>query len=1230
MKLIKEKYTKIHAAITYLTDELLIAQAWKKTHKYMRSHNWYADTLALDVSALGLERDAKVWANAVKKPEFKLKSMQLVPAAKSETWAICPDKGWGPQKDEETRAGKPPLRPLAHLSIRDQTLATTVMLCLADAIETAQGDCGETNFELAQKKSVYSYGNRLICDWNASGEAWFRWGNSETYRKFFTDYQNFLQRPVDIGRGIAQGQSDADDIYIISLDLEKFYDRVDTTVLLDRLKKLSIKFGRAETCSQFWAAAARVIDWHWDKEARKQEEKLKITLGNGLPQGLVAAGFFANAYMVDFDLAIGSRIGKSLPSHSGIVLHDYCRYVDDARLVVRIESPNVEDALRAITNWFSKELKNYAGPTLSLNSKKAKISALADLDNKGSLSGRIDLLHQELSGPADRELLESSSAVLEGLLTIQTDEIADKNDIRSKDDRALIRLTQFDHDIRPDTLKRFAANRLESISRAKRKLSVVENQEIDDNESELLSKKLIKAWMLDPSLGLVLRKALEIFPSPIIAEPVFEAIFKRSSLGNKKGSTSTQAMMDYLLADLFRNCVDFNGFFQTIDLPKSSSPEGVFDIACNYALKVISGKAPTFLVRQALLLLATFQKPVLVNDPEESIQHSLHSIMVGRLPIYRRQRLALFEVAAQITGRFDSFASLVLEYIAKTDSKQQYDALEELAKRGGEFWFAIWRRLQKTEEKKELLSQLKWASSTTSGQLKRGKQRLSKIVASKQNGFEHEAALIKLALGLITLATENANIVKPPRSPKELDIACSPVSSWTRIWNPRVTKIVCSDSRKTESVPDPRFAIPPWINQNNSDNAVMYWIGSILRAAAVGGNDFTGNRWRTGSVKGYKGLRTGWYKRRMGMMHSAETLVGEYATVSDWFAELLMTCLQWPGVEATYVQESDIADIQCILSLKAVLERRLTMLNGLCCSISDMPTMLTVVKRPTSQKKNGFRIVTIQQLLPKTSDFSLVDPTLSNSRVRSKVRDHLSRIALLTYRTLVAKLKADSDDSKVGADLIVFPEVAVHPDDQDILKRLADKTKAIVFAGLVFVDHDGALVNIGRWFIPDYRESGRRWIIRDQGKAHMTTVETKLGITGSRPCQHIIELVGDEDGPFRLSGAICYDATDLKLATDLMGKTDMFVVCAHNKDVGTFDTMAAALNYHMYQHVVLVNKGEFGGTTIQAPYRANFDRMISHAHGVDQISINVADLDLAAFRRSHKEYKQVKTKPAGL
>jgi predicted amidohydrolase len=1230
MKLIAEKYRKLEPRIEYLSDEVVIAQAWKKTHEYMRTHNWYADTLALDISALGLERNAKAWARNFREKDIKPTPLELVPAAKSEPWKIDPKLGWIPSESAENRKNKPPIRPLAHITIQDQTLATAFMMCLADAVETAQGDCAVTDFSDAQKKHIYSYGNRLLCDWK--DDAWFRWGNSETYRKFFTDYQNFLRRPVAIGQLVAQKQPGADNIYVINLDLSKFYDNIDRTILLARLKQLSEEHGHTDICPEFWDAAKHITSWEWDSDAVTVAEKLGLKLGAGLPQGLVASGFFANAYMTKFDKEVGQKIGQSITNLAGVLLHDYCRYVDDIRLVVSIDSIDFEKLSDSINKWITTQLHMYASSSLCLNTAKTKITSLSDLDNQGSISGRIALLQSELSGPADRDVLENATAVLEGLLTISPEELKTPSDVEH--DTTLIRLVTFDNDIRADTLKRFAANRLESIMRSKRKLTAPSEHgggretKLADNESELLSKKLVRAWMQDPSLGLVLRKAIEIYPSPSMASSVFEAIFNRSGVSGNSTDSYTAAAMNYLLADLFRCCVDFNGFFQYVDYPKSANPKEVLNVAADFAQKIVEKlDAPKFIKRQALLLLATLQKTTIIQDSEESIQHTLHTILANRLPSPQRQTLALFEVASQIEGRVDSFASLLLQHIGRLDEEDQFHALEEFAKRGGSFWLSIWQHLQKNSAHNKMLQRLKWAAPIISTSPKLGKQRLSMVVASEMNGFEHEAALIKLALGLIIFAKESAELL--PLTPSEIEIKPSEMpADWNELWRPEVKSIKCFSNSQKPTI-DPRFSIPDWLSKTNPDNTVVYWIGTILRAAVVGGVDFTGNRWKASAVVNYKGLRTSWYKRRMGMMHSAEALVGEYSTVSQWLSELLMKCLQWPGFESTHLQHLDIANIDNIHNLQEVLIARLNKLDALYCHASQIPTLVTTVNRPKHITSRGFRIVTVQQLLPRTEEFSMADPMLNNPKSRADNRDHLSRVCNLTYRTLFAKLRADGDESNVGADLIVFPEVAVHPDDQDIIKRLADKTRSIVFAGLVFQDHKGKLVNVARWFIPDYRVSGRQWILRDQGKSNMTRIESELGISGYRPCQHIIEIVDANKNVFKLGGAICYDATDLKLASDLKGKTDLFIVCAHNKDVSTFDTMASALSYHMYQHVVVVNKGEFGGSTIQAPYREHFERLISHSHGSDQISINVADLNLAAFKEKHIDYKKVKTKPAG-
>ncbi len=97
-------------------------------------------------------------------------------------------------------------------------------------------------------------------------------------------------------------------------------------------------------------------------------------------------------------------------------------------------------------------------------------------------------------------------------------------------------------------------------------------------------------------------------------------------------------------------------------------------------------------------------------------------------------------------------------------------------------------------------------------------------------------------------------------------------------------------------------------------------------------------------------------------------------------------------------------------------------------------------------------------------------------------------------------------------------------------------------------------------------------------------------------------------------------------------KSDAFIVPALNKDVATFDSMVDSLYYHMYQHVVLVNTGEFGGSVAKAPYKEKYDKLITHVHGSHQVSISSFEMNMFDFRDiggSYRSNKKLKTKPAG-
>jgi hypothetical protein len=188
---ISSKYDCLFLSDEYIEDSLLLALAWKKSHEYIRTINWYADNFDLDKSALNLAWLCRKWSSDVK-GEIVFTPLKLVPAPKTSAWDFfknkCPDfmellslpiseiddvyycLEWAPSE-----AGKTKLRPLAHIGIKEQTLMTLVMMCLANEVESLQGD-PTTDYKEVHDKKIVSYGNRLYCTYDNDGRAEHNFG----------------------------------------------------------------------------------------------------------------------------------------------------------------------------------------------------------------------------------------------------------------------------------------------------------------------------------------------------------------------------------------------------------------------------------------------------------------------------------------------------------------------------------------------------------------------------------------------------------------------------------------------------------------------------------------------------------------------------------------------------------------------------------------------------------------------------------------------------------------------------------------------------------------------------------------------------------------------------------------------------------------------------------------------------------------------------------------------
>lgn len=206
-------------------------------------------------------------------------------------------------------------------------------------------------------------------------------------------------------------------------------------------------------------------------------------------------------------------------------------------------------------------------------------------------------------------------------------------------------------------------------------------------------------------------------------------------------------------------------------------------------------------------------------------------------------------------------------------------------------------------------------------------------------------------------------------------------------------------------------------------------------------------------------------------------------------------------------------------------------------------------------------------------------------------------------------------------DWLILPELSVHPDDvKTHLVPFARAHKTIILAGLTYQQlfENQPLVNSALWVIPVWDPAhGLQVRIRRQGKQHLAPMEeslnsTAIEIQGFRPCQWLIGYEWTRDvanRPLWLTASICYDATDLALATDLRDRSDVFAIPALNRDVGTFDQMSLALHYHMFQMVIVANNGLYGGSNAYAPYKEAYNRQVFHLHGQPQASIAFLEIE---------------------
>jgi len=1225
---------RLSPRIDHLTQEYVLVQAWKKTASYIRYHNWFSDTLELDRAAVNLPAFLEdLRARLIDPNSWKNDPLRIVPAPKSQDWGVdSATQLWEPF-DRKATAAK--LRPLAHVSLKDQVVATAVMLCLADRVETIQGDPRDSVTSESKRQKTVSYGNRLFCDVSGS-ELHHRWGSTRLYRAYFDDHRSFISRPELAATN--HPHREGTHLVLVNSDLRQFYDRVRPALLIEKIQGLR----RSDDDSQFYDLVQRLFDWQWDKKDAAEVDyyarlsKLENFDNIALPQGLVASGFFANATLLNFDNALANARGVEISPSVRIV--DAIRYVDDLRVVLEVSAEafaplNVEEVSKA---WLGNLLTQHA-PGLALHPEKTR-AALLTGDERPIVrqSAKMARIQRAVSGGFDAaggtEILDA----VQGLIRSQ----ARYTDRRTKREGWKFLPIA---DVRDETVSRFAAARFRRTYRLLRPLllddvsqpfrdsedqSAPAVNEIErvrgsrtrsdlDQEARAFALSLIESWISDPSNVRLLRIGLDLWPAKDVLENVFGLL--RPFIGRSGRRKAPRRVAWYCMAEIFRAGATETGFVEDNEcLPGGININEYREALCVEALRLLEvfPALPWYLKQQVLLFLAAYapaKVPIVRagKNPETRHYRELICFLRGDPEKHVAAEFATLSILARRSFLDNADAS---EIVQKGVTARR---LEQIGERDPSF------ALELLGTRSELISSL---SPRIRDDLclvrpanRDGWRSLAEIVLDGERDGElrNELAVLRFSAGLLKeLEARSGEAITPT------DVFVQSKDPTALGYSPFSVKIVTNRSSSASSMYRP----PEW---TSAEESWRFQLGYLLRFILAGREDFTRPvrvpNWKEGTDS-YRPAESHWYQRLYGFFSAHSAFGDDWLPISNWIENLLFALLAWPGCPESEARESIRAGRSSVM---AALQRRvdeLTALQGPTESVLILKlsaSQITTVPLP-----RPLRACVVQTVIPSPGDFPIAgsggDLTLSGSIIRRKHRNHLSAALAAIERML--KLRETHNNLDGRLDWLIFPELSVHPHDVAThLVPFARAHKTIILAGLTFEQllSGKPLTNSALWVIPTTSPShGFQVITRRQGKKHLAPMEraynqTTLNIEGFRPCQWLVEYRWSSrviDRPLLLSGAVCYDATDLRLAADLRNRSDVFAIPALNQDVATFDQMALALHYHMFQLVIVANNGCFGGSNAYAPYKESFTKQVFHLHGQPQATMAFLEInDIGAF-----------------
>ena len=1132
-----------------------------------------------------------------------------------------------------TDEDQPRIRPLAHVDLSDQVAATAIMLCLADRVETRQGDPTGALTDAEHRRRVLSYGNRLLCDVEGD-ELLYRWGTSSLYRGYFEDYRAFVARPA---AAAISASTDDPRIVIVQSDLRNFYDRVRPELLADRLRELR----QDDDADEFFELAEKVLTWRWDSDdqssvrAYAEQETVSNFDNVALPQGLAAAGFCSNVVLLGFDDRLRDSISEEI--FDGAYLVDVARYVDDLKIVLRVDSPTLE--LTHIEHETKKWLDSLLEPEqgLEVSEGKTRASELGHQSDRPIVrqGDRMTRIQKAVSGGFDIAGGEAIIEAIRGLMQSQ------RWHPEQPDDAEGWPLTPV-ADVPDATVARFGAARFRRVYRWLRPLLEDEATSFGDaagvgvddseppldlpaktraeldNDAQVFAADLIRTWVADPSNIRLLRVAFDMWPSASALKEVLRLLMPYV-MG--EDDDSAHQIAQYCLAEIFRAGATETGIVEDDEVVRLNIDEyrEVLQGAAEQVVEHTASELPWYVRQQALLFLATRDSPLPQGvDGDSNLKHyaALLRFLSDPSSASSATEFATFSVLARRCFIPCEAAERLAPHINRP-------RLARIAETDPAF------ALELIDVDRNLLEHLPehiGRDLCLTGAVPAGHTSLSHLVLKGENPFRDELSLLQFAKKTLEILHRGQEGIV---APVDLEIEIPDLDEW-RVREGEFTLHLHKRRYLSGSIYSP----PSWCP---ASERWRFQLGYLLRFILTENMNIAASvrpsSWRESRGDSYRPVAMPWKMRRYGFFNAHEAFGDRWLPITEWTTNLLIDLLAWPGArrpEHYWIEEG-------IDETSDAIQRRIDEILKLQ-GPAKSELLLRLEPEPPAPiaEPRSLQAAVVQTVLPHQKWFKPGMEDLTSNQ-KKEMRRHLTA-ALSAVRSSL-RLRKTHKDGAGHLDLLILPELSVHIDDLEILKMFAISERAMVLAGLVY--HEARkgdcqpYVNSAVWLIPEsIREKGRHVRIIEQGKRYLAKDEVNLNVRPFRNSQWLIGYPWSQEPDEErlwLTASVCYDATDFALAADLKGRSDVYAIPALNKDTTTFDQMALALHYHMFQMVILANNGTYGGSNAYIPYQKSYRRRLFHLHGQPQAAIAYVEIDpIKKFLNRVQSGEEYKTPPAGL